>query len=94
MLDAFAYDGLFGIRAALAGAASVLCLEQSAAACERLLENAKLNGVADRVRVERVDAMVDLRERSMGDERFDLVMVDPPAFARNKKDCSRSRCHS
>jgi 23S rRNA (cytosine1962-C5)-methyltransferase len=88
VLDAFAYDGLFGIRAALAGAESVLCLEQSAPAIERLLANAKRNGVEDRVRVERTDAMADLRDRARGEERFDLVMVDPPAFARNRKEAA------
>jgi 23S rRNA (cytosine1962-C5)-methyltransferase len=88
VLDAFAYDGLFGIRAALAGAESVVCLEQSAAAVERLIENAKLNGVEDRVEVQRVDAMVDLRERAREEQRFDLVLVDPPAFARNRKEAA------
>ena len=85
-LDAFAYDELFGIRAALAGAESVVCLEQSAASIERLLRNAKLNGVEDRVTVEKVDAMSDLRRRAIAEERFGLVMVDPPAFARNKRE--------
>lgn len=85
-LDAFAYDGLFGLRAALAGAESVVCLEQSATSIERLLENAKLNGVEDRVQVEKVDAMADLRRRAQAKESFGLVMVDPPAFARNKRE--------
>lgn len=86
VLDAFAYDGLFGIRAALAGAEEVLCLEQNAAACERILENARRSGVADRVRVERVDCMKDLRARAEAEERYQLAVVDPPAFARNKKE--------
>jgi len=85
-LDAFAYDGLFGIRAALAGAETVVCLEQSASSIQRLLTNAKLNGVEDRVTVEKVDAMTDLRKRATAGEKFGLVMVDPPAFARNKRE--------
>ncbi len=86
VLDAFAYDGLFGIRAALAGAESVVCLEQSAAAIERLRANARLNGVEERVSVERVDAMLDVRRRSQEGERYGLLLVDPPAFARNRRE--------
>ncbi len=86
VLDAFSYDGLFGIRAALAGASEVLCLDQSEAAGERVLANAESNGVADRVRFERVNAMRDLRRRAQEGERYDLVIVDPPAFARNRKE--------
>jgi len=86
VLDAFAYDGLFGIRAALAGAESVLCLEQSAPSVERLQRNAERNGVAGVVRVERVDAMTHLKRLEQAGERFGLVVVDPPAFARNKRE--------
>jgi 23S rRNA (cytosine1962-C5)-methyltransferase len=86
VLDTFAYDGLFGIRAALAGAEEVLCLEQNAAACERILVNAELSGVADKVKVERVDCMKDLRKRAEAKELWDMIVVDPPAFARNKRE--------
>jgi len=86
VLDAFSYDGLFGIRCAVAGADSVLCLDQAGACEERLRENAERNGVGDRVRFERANAMHDLRDRSRESERFELVVVDPPAFARNKSE--------
>ncbi len=86
VLDAFSYDGLFGIRAALAGAKSVVCLDQAQAAGERLLRNAERNGVADRVRFEKVNAMHDIRDRADAKERFDVVCLDPPAFARNKRE--------
>ena len=86
VLDVFSYDGLFGVRAALAGAESVLCLDQSEAAGERLLRNAERNGVADRVSFERVKALDDLRRRVEKDESYDLVVLDPPAFARSKRE--------
>jgi len=86
VLDAFSYDGLFGIRAALAGARSVLCLDQSQEAGARLLRNAERNGVADRVAFERTNAMHDLRDREARGERYELVIVDPPAFARNRRE--------
>lgn len=86
VLDAFAYDGLFGLHAALAGAEEVLCLEQNKAACERILANAERNGLLDRVKVERVDCMKDLRARAEQGERYGLTVVDPPAFARSKRE--------
>jgi len=84
VLDVFSYDGLFGVRAALGGAERVLCLDQSAAALERARRNAERNGVAQRFATERVDALDDLRARAGRGERFGLVIVDPPAFARNR----------
>jgi 23S rRNA (cytosine1962-C5)-methyltransferase len=84
VLDVFSYDGLFGVRAALAGAERVLCLDQSAAALERARRNAERNGVAQRFATEKVDALDDLRARAGRPERFGLVIVDPPAFARNR----------
>lgn len=86
VLDAFCYDGLFGIRAALAGAEDVLCLDQNGAAGERVLRNAQRNGVGDRVSFERCNAMRDLRRRVRAGERYRLVVVDPPAFARNRRE--------
>ena len=86
VLDAFSYDGLFGVRAALAGASEVLCLDQSEAAGARALRNAELNGVAGRVRFEKANAMRDLRRRAQEGERYDIVVCDPPAFAKNRKE--------
>ena len=86
VLDAFSYDGLFGIRAALAGAASVLCVDQSQEALERAARNAERNNVAGRVRGARANAMHDLRGRAEAGERYDLVIVDPPAFAKSRRE--------
>ncbi len=84
VLDVFSYDGLFGVRAALGGAERVLCLDQSAQALERARRNAERNGVAQQFATERVDALDDLRARAGRDERWGMVVVDPPAFARNR----------
>jgi 23S rRNA (cytosine1962-C5)-methyltransferase len=86
VLDAFSYDGLFGIRAALAGAKSVLCIDQSQDALERLERNAAANGVGPLVRGERANAMHDLRARAEAGERYELVIVDPPAFAKSRRE--------
>lgn len=86
VLDAFCYDGLFAVRAALAGATEVVGVDQSEKALERARRNAERNGVADRVRFERADCMQDLRRRAAGGERYGVVVVDPPAFARNRAE--------
>lgn len=82
VLDAFAYQGGFALQAAAAGA-EVLALEDSAAAVERLKENAALNGLAN-IRAERANVFDRLRELEKAGERFDGVILDPPAFARNR----------
>ena len=86
VLDVFSYDGLFGLLAAKAGAKDVLCLDQSASAGERVLANAKTNGVEDVVRFEKVNAMRDLGRRVDEGESWDIVILDPPAFARSKQE--------
>lgn len=86
VLDAFSYDGLFGVRAAQAGARSVLCLDQSEEALARARRNAERNGVGARITTEKVNAMHDLRARAEGPERYELVIVDPPAFARSRRE--------
>ncbi|HEU4856446.1 MAG TPA: class I SAM-dependent rRNA methyltransferase [Rhodanobacteraceae bacterium] len=86
VLDMFAYLGAWGLRAAAMGAQEVVCVDASAAAVERAGENAARNGLADRVRVARADAfdyLKDLRERR---EHFDVVILDPPAFVKRRKD--------
>lgn len=86
VLDAFSYDGLFGIRAALAGAKSVVCVDQSKEALERAARNAALNGVESRMRFERANCMQDLRARAERNERYGVVVVDPPAFAKSRRE--------
>lgn len=88
VLDAFSYDGLFALQAAMAGAKSVTCLEQNAHARERLLASAERNGVADRITAIKANCMQELRDRADKKEVYGLVIVDPPAFARSRKEAS------
>jgi len=84
VLDAFCYDGLFGIACALAGARAVVGLDQSAAALERARRNAERNGVADKLTTERADVLDALRAQPAAS--YELAIVDPPAFARNRQE--------
>jgi 23S rRNA (cytosine1962-C5)-methyltransferase len=84
VLDTCSYAGGFGIHAARLGAAQVICVDVSAAALETVRKNAALNGVADRVAVAEADVFEYLRTAQRHKERFDLVILDPPAFAKTR----------
>jgi 23S rRNA (cytosine1962-C5)-methyltransferase len=86
VLDVFSYVGGWGVQAAAAGAESVLCVDASAPALEQVAANAALNGVQERVGTLRGDAFEVLRGLAGGGERFDVVVLDPPAFIKRKKD--------
>jgi 23S rRNA (cytosine1962-C5)-methyltransferase len=86
VLDVFSYVGGWGVQAALAGAREVLCVDDSPAAAELAMENAALNGVGERVRAERAEAFDALKGLKEAGERFDVVVLDPPAFIKRKKD--------
>lgn len=86
VLDVFSYSGAWGIHAARAGAESVVCVDSSARALEEIARNAALNGVSERVTVQRADAFDALRDLRAARERFDIVVLDPPAFIKRKKD--------
>ncbi len=86
VLDVFSYAGGWGVQAAAAGAAEVVCVDASAAPLEWAERSAALNGVEGRVRTERADAFDALGRRAADGERFGMVILDPPAFAKRKKD--------
>jgi 23S rRNA (cytosine1962-C5)-methyltransferase len=86
VLDVFSYQGGWGIQTALAGASSVTCVDASEQALACVMENAALNGVADRVTTEAGDAFKVLKQLAQAGERFDVVILDPPAFVKRRKD--------
>jgi 23S rRNA (cytosine1962-C5)-methyltransferase len=86
VLDVFSYAGGWGIQAALAGAREVVCVDSSAAALRALGESAALNSVEGGVSTLQDDAFDALRDLHAAGERFDLVVLDPPAFVKRRKD--------
>ncbi|WP_010254564.1 class I SAM-dependent rRNA methyltransferase [Treponema primitia] len=84
VLDAFSYTGGFGIHAGMAGAAQVTCVDASAPALETVRINAALNGVGDRVTAVEADVFEYLRTAERQKEQFDLIILDPPAFAKTR----------
>jgi 23S rRNA (cytosine1962-C5)-methyltransferase len=85
VLDEFSYVGAWGIRAALSGAKRVVCVDGSADAVRLGERSAAASGVGDRVRFERADAFDDLASRVEREERFDIVVLDPPAFVKSRR---------
>jgi 23S rRNA (cytosine1962-C5)-methyltransferase len=89
VLDVFSYIGGWGIEAASAGADKVVCVDSSAKALDQVERNAALNGVAERVESIQGDAFEALKALRAERERFDMVIVDPPAFIKRKKDAKK-----
>ncbi len=83
VLDAFAYEGLFGLHALAGGARRVVCLESAARCEEPARRNFAANGWGDCMEWVRANAFEFLREERGG---FDVVVLDPPAFAKNRAE--------
>lgn len=86
VLDVFSYVGGWGIQAVRAGADSAVCIDNSATALDYVERNARDNGIAERVGLMEGDAFEALRALREEREHFDVVIVDPPAFIKRKKD--------
>jgi len=84
VLEVFCHTGAFGIQAALHGAQSVLGIDASAEALKSASRHADVNGVGAICRYQEADAFDALRTLARTDRRFDMVILDPPAFARSK----------
>ena len=84
VLDVCSYAGAWGITALRAGAARACCVDSSQSALDFAAANAARNGLA--VETLRADAFEALRTLADRGERYDLVILDPPAFIKRKKD--------
>ena len=91
VLDMFSYLGAWGLRAAASGASEVVCVDASQSAVDAIVDNAARNGLSDRVRATRADAFDHLKALREARERFDVVILDPPAFVKRKKDFAEGR---
>lgn len=90
VLDCFCYAGSWAVHAGHFGAAAVLGLDISARAVAQARHNAELNGLSDRVRFEECDAFDRLRSLRHEGRRFDVVVMDPPAFVKNRKNIAEA----
>lgn len=88
VLDVFSYVGAWGVRAASSGAREVVCVDSSAAALELAASNAERNRVKlTTVKGDAFDVLQDIANKGA---RYDVVIVDPPAFAKRRKDLPKA----
>lgn len=86
VLDVFSYVGSFGIQAAVAGAKEVWAVDASSFALDVARKNSRLNGVENRFHSLKGDGFDILSSLNENGEKFDVIVVDPPAFIKRKKD--------
>ncbi|GIZ12549.1 class I SAM-dependent rRNA methyltransferase [Pseudomonas sp. NCCP-436] len=86
VLDLFSYIGGWGVQAAAFGASEVFCVDSSGFALDGVERNAALNGFAEKLTCVEGDVFAALKELKAAEERFDVVIADPPAFIKRKKD--------
>ncbi|MCR5756035.1 MAG: class I SAM-dependent rRNA methyltransferase [Acetatifactor sp.] len=84
VLDCFTHTGSFALNAGIAGAKSVLGVDASQLAVDQATENARLNGLEDRVRFRCADVFDLLPQLEEAGEKFDVVILDPPAFTKSR----------
>ena len=84
VLDCFTHTGSFALNAGIAGAASVLGVDASELGVQQARENAELNGLSDRVEFLCADVFDLLPELEKKGEKFDVVILDPPAFTKSR----------
>lgn len=90
VLGAFTYTGTFEIHAAHYGAKSVLGLDISDSAVAQANKNAELNGLENVVRFEAANAFDVLKSWSKEDKKYDVVMLDPPAFTKSRANIQKA----
>ena len=90
VLDCFCYTGGWAIHAASFGAASVVGIDISARAIGQASSNAKLNKVSEQITFEECDAFERLRSLHQEGRRFGVIVMDPPAFVKSRKNIAEA----
>jgi 23S rRNA (cytosine1962-C5)-methyltransferase len=89
VLDVYSYIGGWGVQAAVAGAGEVCCIDSSSKALDWLEANAELNGVASTVSLIQGSAAEAMGAMDQQGKRFDVIVLDPPAFIQRRKDMKK-----
>lgn len=90
VLEAFCYTGTFSLHAAQYGAKSVLGLDISENAVAMANKNAVLNGLQDICKFEALNAFDALKNWSKEGRKYDVVMIDPPAFTKSRQNIEKA----
>ena len=86
VIDLYSHTGGFAVQAAMAGAGEVIAVDRSEPALALAERAARENGVADKCRFVRAEIFAETEKLGEAGERFDIVIADPPAFVKSKKD--------
>lgn len=86
VLDAYCYSGGFAVAGAAGGAASVVGIDRSAPALALAVRAAERNGVAARCEFRQAEVFAELARLAAAGERFEIVVADPPAFAKSRRE--------
>ncbi len=86
VLDLYCFSGGFAVQAARAGANAVLGIDRSEPALALAAAAAERNGVGETCTFRRAEAFEEAARLAAGGERFDIVIADPPAFAKSRRD--------
>lgn len=84
VLDCFTHTGSFALNAGIAGSKKVLGVDASQLAVDQATENARLNGLEDHVSFQCADVFDLLPKLEQEGEKFDVVILDPPAFTKSR----------
>ena len=90
VLDCFTHTGAFALNAAVGGAESVLAVDASETAIAQATENAKQNGLEQAVSFQTADIFDLLPELERRKEKFDVVILDPPAFTKSRASVKKA----
>ena len=85
VLDCFTHMGTFALNAGLGGAAEVIGLDISEFAISQATANSKLNGLEDTVKFSQANVLDELPKLAEAGEKFDVVILDPPAFTKSRE---------
>jgi 23S rRNA (cytosine1962-C5)-methyltransferase len=86
LLDVYCHSGGFAVLAARAGACNAHGIDSSSAALALADDSAAANGVSGNCRFIKADAMEELERLAAANERFDMMVCDPPPFVKSRKD--------
>ena len=86
VLDLYTFAGAFGVQCAAAGAKNVVAIDRSEPALALAKHAAEANGVATTMDIRRAEAFEAMESMGQGGRLFDVVIADPPAFVKSKKD--------
>ena len=91
VLDVFSYAGGFSVHALYHGASKVVSIDVSAKALEMAINNAALNTYTGKHEVMAIDAFEGLQKLINQQEAFDIVVIDPPSFAKSEREVSKAK---